>query len=212
MSNPAKLVLGIAFVAAMLGGCSGGDNTTPDAMSVNKGLSTSVPEYNDLSALKLPNGRRFVSLGDTDDKALSIFPKPSRAFPLEDGIPGFPSDFHARGWESSTEGFGVILHDDKVVLAMHQWESVEPDEFAGILANVQDVNNLGRFQAITKNNADYWYVTSGRDELVVSRIPGAKKRYQVTITVGNQKVVEALGILNDASKAASPLQTQKNAH
>lgn len=188
------LTLGVILV-----GCSSADSND-QTLSVNKSLSVQVPDYKDPSNLKLPNGRRFIVLGDTEDKALSIFPRPSRGFPLEEVIPGFPADFVARGWETNAEGFGFILHEDKIVLAMHQYEAVEADEFASILANVQTVNNIDHFQSAVINKAEYWYTTSGIDEIVISRIAGAKKRYQVSVTLGNQSVVNALGILKDVNK------------
>lgn len=194
----------------LLVGCSGVDTTT-DASTINKSLSTLVPEYTELSHIKLPNGRRYVSLGDTEDHAFSVFPRPSRAFPLEESIPGFPSDFHSKGWETNAEGFGIILHDDKIVLAMHQYEAMEADEFATLLANVQAVNGLDRFQAATINKAEYWYVFTGQDDLVISRIAGPKKRYQVTVTIGNERIMDTLGILKDVRKSSKPFQIDKHA-
>lgn len=201
--------LWIGLVGVLAVGCTPTE-AQEDSPSVNKALSTVVPEYTVPSNLKLPNGRRYISLGDSDEKALNIFPKTPRAFPLEDSVPSFPSDFHAKGWESNVEGFGIILHEDKIVLAMHQWESVDPDEFASILKNVQDTNEISRFQSTTVNKADYWYVQSGQDELIISRLPGSKKKYQVTVTLGNQHVIDALGILKGMPKSAV-FQTDKHA-
>ena len=201
----------LAGFALIIAGCNGIDTPSTETPSVNKSLSVLVPEYSDPGKLRLPYNHRYVTLGETEEHAMSVFPKASRSFPLEDSVPGFPSDFHARGWESNSEGFGVILHDDKVVLAMHQYEAVEADDFAAILDNVKTINNLDRFQAATIGNVDYWYVVLGTDELVVSRLPGAKKRYQATITVGNQRLVDALGILKDTKKVALPFQPDKHA-
>lgn len=189
----------LALIGVVLCGCTS-VNTNDGSPTVNKALSVQVPEYNDLSLVKLPNGRRYICLGDSEDKAMSLFARPSRGFPLEDTIPGFPNDFTAKGWESNQEGFGIVLHDDKIVLAMHQYEAVDADEFASILKNVQDINGIDHFQAITVNKADYWYLFIGRDDLIISRIPSAKKHYQVTVTIGNDQVIRNLGILKDVPR------------
>ena len=201
----------LLLIGIVLSGCSAVETST-DVPVVNKSLSTAVPEYSSLSDIKLPNGRRYVSLGDNEEHAFSVFPRPSRAFPLDEAVPGFPTDFRSKGWETNLEGFGFILHDDKVVLAMHQYESLEPDEFAALLESVRLANSLDRFQATTVNNVDYWYVFSGQDDLIVSRIPGAKKRYQVTVTIGNDQIVTALGILKDVKRSTLPPSTPGTAN
>ncbi|MBS1725865.1 MAG: hypothetical protein JST51_04035 [Armatimonadetes bacterium] len=184
----------------LLGGCSAMDapESTP---VVNKALSSQIPEYVNPSPAKLPNGRRWIALGENEDRAFSIFPRPSRGFPLEETIPGLSMDFVSKGWETTTEGFGIILHEDQIVLAMHQYESIEADEFAQVLELVKDANGIDHFTGTSLNGVDYWYTFFGHDELVISRIPGPKKRYQVTITIGYDKVVQALGILKDVTTA-----------
>lgn len=192
--------LGIAIVAILATGCSQTDAGT-DAPVVNKSLSLLVPEYTELSKVRLPEGRRYVSLGDTEEKALTVFPRSSRGFDFhEDTIPGLPSDFKSKGWESSTRGFGIILHDDKIVLAMEQFEAMEADEFATLLENIKTVNGLDRFQAITQDKAEFWFTKMGNDVLAISRVAGNKKRYQVTVTIGNEHILDSLGILKDVKK------------
>jgi hypothetical protein len=203
-------VLVIAILAIFASGCSQLDSTL-EVPNVNKSLSTLVPEYTEISKARLPNGRRYLSLGDAEEKATAIFPRPSRGFPLEDNIPGLPTDFKSKGWETSTEGFGVILHDDKIVLAMHQYEGIEADEFATILANVQEANSILRFQSVTQDKAEYWFVKMGMDLVVISRVAGTKKRYQVTVTVGNEHIVNTLGILRDIKKEDILPKTEKHA-
>jgi hypothetical protein len=204
------LMFGMSLAMIVTQGCSPVESVA-DAPTVNKALSTLVPEYTELSRVRLPNGRRYVSLGDTEEKAISIFPKPSRGFQLDDTIPGLPTDFKSKGWETGSEGFGVILHDDKVVLAMRQFESVEPDEFAELQKGVKEINGLERFQLVTQDKAEYWFSKMGRDVLVISRVAGVKKRYQVTITIGNEHVLDSLGILRDVKKDDSQLNPEKHA-
>lgn len=195
-------ILGTIAYAMILSGCSQLDSST-DSPNVNKNLSVLVPEYVELSKVRLPNGRRFLSLGDSEEKAMSVFSRPSRGFPIEDSVPGLPADFKSKGWDSGTEGFGVIIHDDKIVLAMHQYEAIEADEFASILVNIQETNGIDRFRKVMQDKAEYWYVKEGRDVLAISRVAGTKMRYQVTVTIGNEHLMNTLGILRDVKKEDS---------
>ncbi len=204
-------VLGVICSVFSISGCSQVD-APEEIPSVNKNLSVLVPEYTEVSKVRLTNGRRFVSLGDTEDKAFSIFPRPSRGFTLQDEtIPGLPVDFKSKGWESNSEGFGIILHDDKVVLAMRQYEAIEADEFAGILAALQAINGIDRFQSVTQDKVEYWFIKSGLDVLSISRVPSAKKRYQVTTTIGNEHVMDSLGILKGVKKTDTQPTFEKHA-
>lgn len=203
-------LLGMLLGAFILGGCSQAESGE-DMPNVNKSLSVMVPEYTELSRVRLPEGRRYVSLGDTEEKALSVFPRSSRGFDFpEITIPGFPPDFKAKGWESNTKGFGVILHDDRVVLAMEQFEAIEADEFASMLENIKTVNGLDRFQAVTQDKAEYWFTKMGTDILAISRVAGNKKRYQVTITIGNEHILDALGILKNVNKEDANVKIEKH--
>ena len=66
--------------------------------------------------------------------------------------------------------------------------------------NIKTVNGLDRFQAITQDKAEFWFTKMGNDVLAVSRVAGNKKRYQVTVTIGNEHILDSLGILKDVKK------------
>ncbi len=193
-------LLGILSGILSVCGCAPTDSSS-EILNVNKGLSTLVPEYTELSKVRLPNGRRYVSLGDTEEKAAAVFPKPSRGFsPSEETVPVLPPDFKSKVWETTQEGFGIILHDDKVVMAMHQYDGIMADEFASILDNVKAANGIDHFQGLNADKVDYWFTRFGNDLIVISRVAGSKMKYQATITIGNEHIFDTLGILKNIKK------------
>ena len=191
-------LIGVLGGMLSVGGCAPTD-VSSEVPNVNKSLSTLVPEYTELSKVRLPNGRRYVSLGDTEERAAAVFPKPSRGFsPAEETVPVLPPDFKSKVWEiGGQEGFGIILHDDKVVMAMHQYDGIIADEFASILDNVKAVNGIDHFQGLTAEKVDYWFTRFGNDLIVISRVAGNKMKYQATITIGNEHIFDTLGILKN---------------
>ncbi|HLO97293.1 MAG TPA: hypothetical protein VK171_01750 [Fimbriimonas sp.] len=184
----------------LLYGCSGQDASVAQ-VPVQKGLSLITTEYSEGGVLKLPRNRKNLRLGASEEEALNVFPRPSRGFPIDEAIPGFPSEYKAHGWEGSDDGFGVILRDGRTYLAMYEKEAMTADDFAEILEQVRVANNLDRFSAISKNGADYWFTKEGEEVIVLSRIAGLQKRYQVTVTLGHIQLVKALGILKDELSA-----------
>lgn len=184
------------LLALWLYGCSGQEGSVAQ-VPVQKGLSLITTEYSDGGTLKLPHNRKSLRLGASEEEAMSVFPRPSRGFPIDEAIPGFPTEYRAHGWEGSDDGFGVILRDGRTFLAMYEKEAMTVDDFADILEQVRVANNLDRFSAVSKNGADYWYAGVGEEVIVLSRIAGLQKRYQVTVTLGHIQLVKALGILKD---------------
>jgi hypothetical protein len=182
-----------SLISVALIGC-GSFESEVNEKPINRELSARIEDYSTLSTLSIANGKRSFKLGETPEKALTLFPRPSRGFPIEENIPGFPEALKARGWETNQEGFGVIFRDEQVLLAMHQFEGLEVDQFAELLVEVQAATPGAEYSKSTKDETDIWWCTDGRDVLMISRTPNKKKKYQVTVTLGNRLLVDALGM------------------
>lgn len=180
----------------LLSGCASQDGIASE-IPVQKGLSLIKTEFDDGGVFKLPRNRRNLRLGASEEEAMVVFPRPSRGFPIDETIPGFPAEYKAHGWEGNEDGFGVVLRDGRIFAAMYQKEAMTADDFADALEQIRVANSLDRFNAVSKNGADYWYVVQGDEAIVLSRIPGVQKRYQVTVTLGHVDLLKALGILRD---------------
>lgn len=200
--------LPFAFLLA-LAGC-GSFEAEVDEKPINRELSARIEDYTTLSTLSLANGKRALKLGETPEKALTLFPRPSRGFPIEESIPGFPEALKARGWETNQEGFGVIYRDDQVLLAMHQFEGLEVEQFAELLVEVQAATPGAEYSKAAKDQTDIWWSTDGRDVLMISRTPNKKKRYQVTVTLGNKLLVDALGMTKLLSASVPQIPAGQN--
>lgn len=189
--SPAVLISSVLALGLIgCGSFEGEINEKP----INRELSARIEDYSTLSTLSLANGKRALRLGETPEKALTLFPRPSRGFPIEETVPGFPEALKARGWESNQEGFGVIYRDDQVLLAMHQFEGLDVEQFAELLVEVQAATPGAEYSKAQKDQSEIWWSTDGRDVLMLTRTPNKKKKYQVTVTLGNRLLVDSLGM------------------
>ena len=186
-----SLVCLTAFVSVL--GCAGAEVESFE-QPIHRELSARIEEYTSPSFLAMANGKRVLRLGESPEKALSLFPRPSRGFPIDDQVPGFPEVLKSKGWESSQEGFGIITRDDEVLLAMHQLESLDADQFAILLAELQAAVPDAKFELTKRGTTETWWTAYSEDVLMISRTPNKKKRYQVTVTLGHQLLAEALGL------------------
>jgi hypothetical protein len=77
---------------------------------------------------------------------------------------------------------------------MHQLESLDADQFAILLAELQAAVPDAKFELTKRSNTETWWTAYSEDVLMISRTPNKRKRFQVTITLGHQLLIEALGL------------------
>lgn len=198
-----KRIFVIAGLAICITGCSTSDVAAVAEKPINRQVATQMADFVTPSISGLPNGRKRLSIGEDSSRALAVFPRPSRGFPLEEAIPGLPEGFKSVGWESNTDGFGAVIYDEKIMLAMRQYEALDTEQFAQTLQLVQGSNPSLQWTFLTKNSVDYWLATEGNTTFVISRIAGKKKTYQVTITLGETHLMSALSLVPTPGETAN---------
>jgi hypothetical protein len=149
------------------------------------------------------NGRRRLSLGEPAERALAVFPRPSRGFPIEEIVPGLPEGFKSVGWESNTDGFGAVIYENQIVLLMRQFEALDTEQFAQFLEAIQAVNPSLRYELRVANGVDYWFAADSNSTQVISRIPAKTKAYQVTLSLGESHLMAALNLIPPAGEVSS---------
>lgn len=176
-------------------GC--GTGTAPEAEIVIPkipvtGLQTG--DYPMPGKFGLSNGKKVVRIGDSRDSFELIFPRPSRGFPLEPMIPGLPKEFKSEGWETTSQGAGVISDYNTILLLMQQYEALNTEEFADVLRLAQAACGNVQYSYKEDTNIDYYYAISGTEVSVISRLRSPKKTYQVTVAAGDLTLMKFLGL------------------
>jgi|LauGreDrversion4_2_1035121.scaffolds.fasta_scaffold305368_2 hypothetical protein len=187
----------------LLVGCSGGEAGVIAEKPVNRQIASQMAEFLAPSQTCLVNGRRRLSLGESADRALLVFPRPSRGFPIEEVVPGLPEGFKSLGWESNTDGFGAVVYENQLVLLMRQFEALDTEQFAQLLESVQSANSTLKYEMRTASGVDYWFGADAMTTLVISRIPTKSKAYQVTVTLGESHLMGAMNLIPPAGEVSS---------
>ena len=187
----------------LLVGCSGGEAGVIAEKPVNRQIASQMAEFLAPSQTCLVNGRRRLSLGESTDRALLVFPRPSRGFPIEEVVPGLPEGFKSLGWESNTDGFGAVVYENQLVLLMRQFEALDTEQFAQLLESVQSANSTLKYERRTSSGVDYWFGVDAMTTLVISRIPTKSKAYQVTVTLGESHLMGAMNLIPPAGEVSS---------
>ncbi len=145
-----------------------------------------------------------VHVGDAWEAAQRLFPERRGAYRLRSLPERFGRDFEAHGWETNEgQGFGVILHDDLVVAAIYHAERVEPEE-AQRLFEAQRAGTGALPMSEVRNGSLLWNLwEDGSQRLMVLRDIG-KRGTDVTLLMGDDKVLDALGATKPASSSKVP--------
>ena len=198
-----KLFLVVVAVSSLLVGCNGVDSAGVAEKPVNRQIASQMSEFLSPSQTCFINGRRRLSLGEAGDRALSVFPRPSRGFPIEEVVPGLPEGFKSVGWESSTDGFGAVIYENQIVLLMRQFEALDAEQFAQFLEAIQSANPTLRYELRVAKGVDYWFAADANTTQVISRIPSKTRAYQVTLSLGESHLMAAMNLISPAGEVSS---------
>ncbi|MEI7578254.1 MAG: hypothetical protein WCK51_15305 [Armatimonadota bacterium] len=191
------------LVALSIAGCSGVDGPVATEKPVNRQVASQMVEFLSPSITCVLNGRRRLSLGEPADRALTVFPRPSRGFPIEEVIPGLPEGFKSVGWESNTDGFGAVIYENQIVLLMRQFEALDTEQFAQLLESIQSANPSLKYEMRVDKGVDYWFATDSNSTQVISRIATKSKAYQVTVSLGESHLMTAMNLIPPAGEVST---------
>jgi hypothetical protein len=173
-----------------------------------------APDVNKKTRLALIHGRDKVKVGDEWEYAKKIFPEQRGAYEINDLPAGLTGpDYRARGWESANEGFGAILFDDLVAVAMYRLDRVDESRLLEFLDTYTDqlgrpnlavpedlLDATGR-RTNTKHRVRYWFWEQETQRLMISAVLTVSDGMNVTVSVGDRHTMDALGMSPDAAKS-----------
>ena len=95
----------------------------PEAASAQ--VAIGLPPRLEESELRLFHSGASFRLGEPYDQAMAVFPMPKSAFEFNELPLPLQKNYVGRGWETSRLGFGVVLHNDRVLLAVSQTDRAD---------------------------------------------------------------------------------------
>lgn len=210
MNRTAPLLL--AALSGSLGGC--GATKTLDSVGRTVGDQTpaivNLPNFATPSPIVLVKDGSKLAVGADWRAALDLFPQPPKAFVVDELPPGLKPPFVARGWETSTDGFGGILVNGHIALAMYQKEKVDEDELLALIdGNRSEMRSIVPVN-IVQPRVRFWIWDDGHRRTMIGSLTTAKSGLNVTLATGDDGVCDVLGISTagiqaDAARAAQLL-------
>lgn len=142
--------------------------------------------------LRLERLGRKLSLGADEAALREVFPKPEGAYEFNDLPKNLRGTFESTGWENRTEGFGALLYGGRVALAMRQFYEIDGARFNELFRNIRAENREVQSQTLEGRNAEFWFWESDAATLMVLRRGVKGNRYDMTITLGDKSLMNAL--------------------
>lgn len=166
-----------------------------------------APDMHSSTSLGLIRRAGKIKVGDTQDHAFRIFKQPPTAYEFSD-LPSVLSSEHfkAAGWQSTgsgqrpSEGFGVVLYDDQVCLAVYQIDHQTEEGVQELLTDHQ--KEVGTTPTSTQlgKYIRYWFWQERTQRLMMVATSMPHEGASVTLAVGDVNVMDALGMSPDAAK------------
>ncbi len=156
-----------------------------------------LPDYEKLSNLGLLSRKGTVKVGMTREEALDMFVEPPGSYEKSDLPPSIAAPFEAFAWQTRTEGFGMILYQNKVGAAVHEIDKVTPDRLDEVVRAYQSQYGPA-FTHLQGRHVEYWFWQSrsqaGRGDhlLMVTKVQAKPNLLNITEAIGTVPVMEAL--------------------
>src|SRR5579862_1469390 len=214
----------VLFLLALgIAGC--GEPTPPSQVAVVSPIKAAtppthplpVPDFAHLYNLGLLRASSSVRVGMNWDEALAVFAEPKGSFegsdlPVSLTQPDGNQAFEARSWQAKDEGFGAILRENRVTVAMDELDEVTQDRVNEILS--QYTNEFGQPHIFDKTGASvpstltgthvsYWFWQDGPapdgQYLMLCATETGPSKFSVTCSIGWMPIMEDLGMAPDVA-------------
>lgn len=188
----------IGLLAGAAGGCASGGMTASTQMKADFSgtLDLAVP-----TQLRLRNFRKDLQLGETVESAFEVFSAPVKSYPFTDLPPGLKPPFEAKGWETTEGGFGTITFEGRIALAMRQYENYDLSKVDALVEQVRLANRELTPKVMVGQKARFWMWVDGGYRLLISVLPTSDTRGVVSVTLGDQALMDYLGLQPSESNA-----------
>ncbi|HRF60515.1 MAG TPA: hypothetical protein PLH94_11470 [Fimbriimonadaceae bacterium] len=185
--------ISVAVAVLSLGGCAA-DGDRPVASAAKPPplkIEVALPEPGEADLYLVREGDK-LRVGDPENQAFSLFPRPQGAFEFHE-LPAVLTDpLSAKGWEASQEGFGVILQGGKVVLAMRRLDRVSKDTVSSTSREYELAFGREPNSSIETGFTTYKFWEKDEIRFMLCATQSAESKLVLTVAVGNGKVMDAL--------------------
>lgn len=141
----------------------------------------------------MPTGAGGIVVGMSVDAAMAQFPKSDRAAAVS-GTPLTLTDppFNAKGWQSTSQGFGVISVDGRVGLAVRRLK-VSPKNFVAAAVEAQQRAVGGEPPlSISDGVVSYYFWERENQRVMINAVQLPDKNYSVTWAIGDISLMDHL--------------------
>lgn len=130
-------------------------------------------------------------IGNSSKAAMSFLPRPARAFDVRVLPQGMPAEFRAKGWETDTEGFAVVLYGDEVALAIRTLYKADTSTALEILERYQRRFRRHEPTFVGSRTSRYWFFQGEGHRLVICASSAARGDQTVTVALGTDNLMDA---------------------
>jgi hypothetical protein len=195
-------LLGVACLAlGGLWGCELNAADTPASSQTSVDPPTIGPITNlQRTAIGLYGEQGTIWVGDSWTDAESAMPEPKGASEFADLPARFQKPYQGRGWEATDRGFGVIMFEDRIAVAMIQNERASQDDYASMTKWYEQQLPKATTDTVVTGDLRYrFWEQDGQRAMVLAESRPDGNLYLST-AMGDHRVMDALGMTAEAAR------------
>lgn len=192
-------VLGLLGLSLFGGGCGAPQQMSAIEVQARPAATVAIPDEYPETEIVLVRDRARLRVGDSAAAAFSMFPKPRRAFEFFEDPPNLKGEFVGRGWEAPLESFSVILHADRVILAVYESLGADQGQVEKVFAETGSGIPLSKLAAVVSGDVRYRFWESEGQRLMVCAYTAPSGKPALVLAIGDVAVMDALRMSHPAA-------------
>ncbi|MDX2065869.1 MAG: hypothetical protein SFX74_09025 [Fimbriimonadaceae bacterium] len=132
-------------------------------------------------------------LGTTWEDAEAVFERPRSAFDFSELPAAFQPPYRGRGWEGSRESFGVILYQQRSVLAMQQFDRADRAQLDELVKAYETALPNLTPQYVTGKQVNAWFWQVGDEQLMVAGTDVPQSGLHIAVVLGMRPLMQRVG-------------------
>lgn len=199
----------LGLVGLALIGCGPGktaDDTKSEPVlglersAVRTPAKVTPPDFSKRTDLRMIRKGEVLHVGDSVDDALRIFPEDKSAFHLADMPPGWKDDsYRCVGWDTASTGFGAIVYNDRIALALYHEDRITEDRLKEIL-DTYDRGLSMPATLVTGSRVRYWFWEQEPHRLMICAVQVPGDGLNVSIALGDIQIMDLFRMKKEAAE------------
>jgi hypothetical protein len=167
-------------------------NIGPQELFEDADKPVAMPYFGPETDVVLLNGNEALSVGVRSSDAYEFFVRPPKSYEFRDLRGNFGAGFKARGWETESEGYGIIAYGDRMCAAVREVNRVDDSMVQEVVEMYRRRHRNIDMKTIAGTTARYWFWEEDRHRVMICATRVKANVFNLTVALGELNTLNGL--------------------